>query len=76
VKKPAEVLTTGINLKSKLPVPLPVTSGYTISELAVSFTVAIQLAAKAPTPNIVTMLTVNVVCPPESTPPVKAIFLA
>ena len=56
-----------------LPVPFPVTLGYTINELVVSLTVAVQFAAKAPAPNLaaVVMSTVKVVSPPESVPPVS-----
>ena len=61
-----------MNLKSKLPVPLPVISGYTVCLPDVVTTSALQFAAKAPVPNKDTTLTVNVVSPPESTPPVKA----
>ena len=60
--------TVGINLKSKLPVPFPVISGYTVCLPDVVTTSALQLAAKAPDPNKVVTSTVNVVSPPESEP--------
>ena len=60
--------TVGINLKSKLPVPFPVMSGYTVCLPDVVITSALQFAAKAPAPNKLVTFTVNVVSPPEFEP--------